>query len=167
MSQKGPTTGAVSRGTFHHGQLSVKSSVSLCRYELLHFVFLKRRPTWISRINRGRALAHQRWRVEGFLFYWHRCFQLENNLLLLNPSPQVPAKLSGNLEFWTSSNTTSHPYACHRGRHSAGSFLHSMNDSCVKISNISLLKEGPNDLNTWSDVKEMCCFKGMCLPLVV
>ncbi|CAO2597391.1 hypothetical protein LEMLEM_LOCUS8982 [Lemmus lemmus] len=26
-------------------------------------------------------------------------------------------------EFWTVSNTTSHPYVCHRGRHSAGSFL--------------------------------------------
>lgn len=46
-------------------------------------------------------------------------------------------------------------------------FPHSMNDSCAKILNISLLNEGPNDLNPWSDVKGMPCFRGVYLPLMV
>lgn len=85
--------------SFHYGQVSTKSSVSLCTCELLHFVFLKRRPTWISRGDHGRALARQRRKVEGVYSPGTDAFSLKTALLLLNPSPQVPAKLSGNLSF--------------------------------------------------------------------
>lgn len=152
--------------SFHYGQVSTKSSVSLCTCELLHFVFLKRRPTWISRGDHGRALARQRRRVEGVYSPGTDAFSLKTASYFLIPLPRF---LPSSLEIWVLDSLQHHISSiCLPQRKTFRRlFPHSMNDSCAKILNISLLNEGPNDLNPWSDVKEMHCFRGVYLPLMV
>lgn len=152
--------------SFHYGQVSTKSSVSLCTCELLHFVFLKRRPTWISRGDHGRALARQRRRVEGVYSPGTDAFSLKTASYFLIPLPRF---LPSSLEIWVLDSLQHHISSiCLPQRKTFRRlFPHAMNDSCAKILNISLLNEGPNDLNPWSDVKEMHCFRGVYLPLMV